>query len=207
MRLGGLSRHAHDHGSFAKLSRFHASLSAYGQYGGISDGVCDFVRQVLLVPISKMSRDQDLLLIFRFQNGFEGQQFDPLDLGTGFILFLSVRSSTANPIQKHLIIWRSLLNPPTSAMRHGERRLEQQETLLRVLQVDAWHLRPRISGQHLEGSAFDDPFVIRPRAHRVHRQFESAFTLRPSVTGPRVATALHEDCFDVASEAKDTFFS
>src|SRR5689334_10388170 len=75
-------------------------------------------------------------------------------------------------------------------MRDSHGRLEQQQALRRLLQIDARHAwaRWRVD-EHLIAAAFSDPLVILARVERVRGQLESAAPLHTSVARGAVAAA------------------
>src|SRR5262249_48480886 len=120
---------------------------------------------------------------------------------------LPVGRSLLDPIQYFLIIRRSFSKAHAATMLHGRGRLEQQQTLFGLFQIDA-----RLSGfglfgrEYLINPALDDPSEILAGIQGAHRELKAVLALDAPVAIHRVATPLGEDSADVAGKAEERRF-
>ena len=116
-------------------------------------------------------------------------------------LAAAIRSAAANPAQDRLVVLGIRFEALAAAVRSRHRRLQQQQTLLGIRQIDARNaLALHFGGEHLVAAALGDPFVVVRRIERVGGELEAALAFDAAVARGAVAAALGEDAGDLAPE-------
>ncbi len=181
----------------------HSSVARLGHSRVIRD-VPHPVRDVLLPPVREIRRHHQLLPASRLEHHFLRRHFHPLHHHTLLLRFLPVRRSRPYPVHDRLVVLRSHLEPQPAPMRHTERRLQQQQALLRLLQINPRMLRCLVRRQHPERSSLHRPLVIVVRIDPVHRKLEPSAPLHPAMTQRVVAAPLGEDPINLPRKRERT---
>ena len=144
-------------------------------------------RHVLAVSVGKMRAHGELLLFTRSEAHLRGLHFDSLDAR---IFRTRPRRAIGDPIHERAPLRRIHFEPLAALVRHGARRLQQDERLRRLARI---HPPPKRAACEREKIAF---VIVAAQ-----RQPQSPLPRRRSMASTRRAARLHQNRLHVIAKS------